>query len=137
MNFEPTIEPGVALAGIAIGAAPEQVLESFSRHQPVLLPDRIVFPAAGITAGYDRHGVYSVMCNTRLGIVYRGKLWAGMTVADVLATSSRQTAWGGAVVVDGILGIGLPLPAGYDDFERLDDFLPSHFVFPQLCVFRL
>jgi len=48
---------------------------------------------------------------------------AGMTVREVLESSATQAAWGGAVVVDGIDGIGLPLPSGLDDFDLITDHL--------------
>lgn len=61
----------------------------------------------------------------------------GMTVVDVLDHSQRQVAYAGCVVVDGINGIGLPLPASFDDFEQINGFLELDYVLENLSVFRV
>ncbi|WP_284402616.1 hypothetical protein, partial [Acidovorax sp. SUPP2825] len=70
------------------------------------------------------------------GVVRGSLLWAGMTVSDVFAETKKQIAFGGCVVVDGVQGIGLPLPPSFDDFEKITDFLSLDHVFENLSVFR-
>lgn len=60
-----------------------------------------------------------------------------MTVFDVLRCTKRQMALLGTVVVDGVVGIELPLLPEFDDFENIDDFLSLDYEFPLLSVFRL
>jgi len=76
------------------------------------------------------------MCGKSFKGNYKNKLWAGMTVKDILDNSKEQVAFGGCVVVDKTDGIGLPLPVGYDDFERITDFLSLDFVFDYLAIFK-
>ena len=38
-------------------------------------------------------------------------------------------------MVDGIKGVGLPLPDGFDDFDQLTDHLQPNHVFEHLSVF--
>ena len=59
-----------------------------------------------------------------------------MSVGEVMKSTSTQVEWSGAVVVDGVFGVGLVLPDWADDFERLDDHLDPTFVFEYLSVFR-
>lgn len=66
----------------------------------------------------------------------KGRIKAGMTVADILQNTTEQVAWGGFVVVDRIHGIGFPLPEEFDDFSKLTDFLDYDFVFNELSVYK-
>lgn len=131
------IVPGRSLGGIPLQTSIDAVIESLRNHHAIKISEGTVFIDDGlITIGYDEsRSIYSVMCNSGFECRYEGKLWAGMTVREVLNNSTTQVAWGGAVVVDGIEGIGLPLPDGFDDFERLTDHLPLDHVFEHLSVF--
>lgn len=98
----------------------------------------VTLDAGLITIGYDENRlIYSVMCSSKFEGNYLGKLWAGMTVRDLLNHSSTQIAWGGAVIADGIEGIGLPLPESFDDFDQLTDHLQLDHVFEHLSVFLI
>ena len=66
----------------------------------------------------------------------KGYIKAGMTVADILQNTTEQVAWGGFVMVDGICGIGFPLPEEFDDFSKLTDFLDYDFIFEELSVYK-
>ena len=66
----------------------------------------------------------------------KGRIKAGMTVADILQNTTEQVAWGGFVMVDRIFGIGFPLPEEFDDFSKLTDFLDYDFVFNELSVYK-
>ncbi|MET3440041.1 hypothetical protein ABIC94_000787 [Variovorax paradoxus] len=139
MKLTPEIIPGKSLGGILLNTSVDQVISKFSSDYTVDFSDNIVTLDAGlITIGHDENRlIYSVMCNSKFKGSYLDKLWAGMTVRDVLKHSSTQIAWGGAVVVDGIEGIGLPLPDGFDDFDQLTDYLQLDHVFEHLSVFLI
>lgn len=64
------------------------------------------------------------------------KLWAGMSIMDVLHNSIAQISFGGCVVVDKVDGISLPLPEGCDEFGQVIDFLSLYFVFDYLFIFK-
>jgi hypothetical protein len=133
------IIPGKSLAGISLNDNINNVIKNISGLYTIEITDGIVFLDNGlITIGYeDNNSIYSIMCNENFEGKYNDQLWAGMSVKDVLAHSRCQVALGGCVVVDGINGIGLPLPDGYDDFENITDFLPLNFIFKHLSVFRI
>lgn len=137
MDLSKDIVPGHSLGGIALGAPVDGVIAGLREQHGIAISEGVVSVDAGrIVIGYDANRmIYSVMCNASFEGNYRGRLWAGMTVRQVLENSRTQVAWGGAVVVDGIEGIGLPLPGGMDDFERLTDHLPPGHVFEHLSVF--
>ncbi|WNY83053.1 hypothetical protein NNQ28_01170 [Cronobacter dublinensis] len=63
------------------------------------------------------------------------KLWADMSVMDVLHNSIAQISFGGCVVVYKVDGIGLPLPEGCDEFGQVTDFFLLDFVFDYLFIF--
>ena len=140
MKISNQIIPGKSLGGIELDEHVDSVVKSFSlnykiekRNGVLILDDGLLF------AGYDIDDglIYSVMCDSKYPHRYDGKLWAGMTVSDVLNNSEKQVAYGGCVVVDGVNGIGLPLPDGLDDFEQIGDFLRLDHVFANLSVFRI
>ncbi|MDQ0081662.1 hypothetical protein SAMN05518669_112191 [Variovorax sp. YR634] len=139
MKLTKDIVPGKSLGGIALQSPVDAVIEGLRSHHVLEVSDGIVSIDDGlVTIGYDeRRTIYSVMCNSGFEGRYEGKLWAGMTVSEVLKNSTTQVAWGGAVVVDGIEGIGLPLPDGFDDFDQLTDHLPLDHVFEYLSVFLI
>ena len=90
-----------------------------------------------ITLYYGKNGIISeISCSSKFNGVYDNKLWAGMTVEDVIRNTSSQVVWSGFVQVDNINGIGLPLPNEYDDFEKITDFLDLDFVFEELWVYQ-
>ncbi len=137
MKLTQDIIPGRSLGGIALQAPVDAVIAGLQEHHLLRVAEGIVTIDDGlVTIGYGQdRTIYSVMCNARFNGRYEDKLWAGMTVGDVLKHSTTQVAWGGAVVVDGIEGIGLPLPDGFDDFERLTDHLSPDHVFEHLSIF--
>ncbi|MFC0179179.1 hypothetical protein [Thorsellia kenyensis] len=138
MNKKADIIPGISLAGINLGTDIDEILPEISNEYSISRDIGVVVLDHGmITIGHEDNGcIYSVMCNSRFKTKYKNILWAGMTVNDVLEMSTEQIAYGGGVVVNRIDGIGLPLPDGYDDFEKLTDFLSLDFVFEYLCVFK-
>ncbi len=138
MLFSSEIIPGVSLGGVLIGEAIDSVFERFSEKYEIEIFDgTAVFEGGLISIGYASSGiVHSVMCDARFPGNYKEILWAGMTVSDVIAKTRKQVAFGGCVVVDGVQGIGLPLPHCFDDFEKITDFLSLDHVFETLSVFR-
>ncbi|MFK3781772.1 hypothetical protein [Agrobacterium sp. NPDC089420] len=137
MKLTKEILPGRSLAGIVLQTSIDAIIAGLQSRHAIAIHKRIVSIDDGlVTIGYgEDHLIYSVMCNSRFEGSYQGKLWAGMTVKDVLKNSTTQVAWGGAVVVDGIEGIGLPLPDGFDDFDRITDHLPLDHAFEYLSVY--
>lgn len=134
------IVPGKSLGGIDLNSHINSVVKNFSLEYKVeknngimVLDDGLIVVGYGLNDGL----VYSVMCGIDYPCKYNEKLWAGMTVSDVVNNSQKQVAYGGCVVVDGINGIGLPLPPGMDDFEQITDFLELDHVFQNLSVFRV
>ena len=138
MKLTKEIIPGVCLAGIFLERDIDEVAGFLSSSYQIERKNGIAVINQGlITIGYGADKkIYSVTCNPEYNESYEGKLWAGMTVKDVLKTSSTQVAMGGCVVVDNIDGIGLPLPDGLDDFERITDYLDLDFKFEHMSVFR-
>ncbi len=138
MLLSSEIIPGVSLGGVLIGEKIDSVFERFSEKYEIKVFDEIaVFEGGLISIGYTPSGiVHSVMCDARFSGNYKEILWAGMTVSDVIAKTRKQIAFGGCAVVDGVQGVGLPLPHGFDDFEKITDFLSLDHVFENLSVFR-
>ncbi len=139
MNESIEIVPGQSLAGIKLNENINDIFAKISEYYIIEEKDGVLLLNNGaITIGHENGGViYSVMCDKTFKGIYNNKLWAGMSLKDVLDHSSKQVALGGCVVVDGINGIGLPLPDGYDDFEIITDFLPIDFIFEYLSIFRI
>lgn len=137
MKLTNDIVPGKSLGGITLQNPVDAVIEGFRYHHVLEVSEGIVSVDDGlITIGHDAsRSIYSVMCDSGFKGCYEGKLWAGLTVREVLKNSTTQIAWGGAVVVDGIDGIGLPLPDGFDDFDQLTDHLSLNHVFEHLSIF--
>lgn len=139
MKLSADIVAGQSLGGINLRTSVGAVITSLGDRRALDLCNGVVSIDGGtILIGYGEDRlIYSVMCDHRFKGNYLGKLWPGMTVRDVLENSATQTAWGGAVVVDGIDGVGLPLPSGWDDFDQLTDHLQMEHVFEHLSVFLL
>ena len=139
LNGRHSVLPGVSMAGVNLNSQIDEVISALACEYDVKQSDRIVTVDGGLLIiGYDPDGkINSVMCNCECNAKYGDKLWAGMSVKDVLMSSEQQIALGGCVVVDGVNGIGLPLPEGLDDFERITDFLPLDHVFAHLAIFRI
>ena len=133
------IIPGESLAGIRLDSKINDIISELSKYYSIEMNDGVILLNDGlITIGYEEDGsIYSIMCNKKFEGKYEEKLWAGMSVKDVLKHSSTQVAFGGCVVVDGLNGIGLPLPDGYDDFEKITDFLPLSFIFNHLSIYSV
>lgn len=139
MKLSKEIVAGRSLGGIALRTSVDTVIASLGDRRVLDLCNGIASIDGGVILigyGEDRL-IYSVMCDHRFNGNYLGKLWPGMTVREVLESSATQAAWGGAVVVDGIDGIGLPLPSGLDDFDQITDHLQLEHVFDHLSVFLL
>ncbi len=139
MLLNSEIIPGKSLGGILLDESVDVVFEKFSSSYSLKKkPGILTFDDDLIVVGYDANGlIYSVMCGIKYSHKYDEKIWAGMTVADVIKNTEKQIAYGGCVVVDGVNGVGLPLPDGLDDFETITDFLEPDHVFENLSVFRL
>ncbi|ROW55728.1 hypothetical protein C3E80_21340 [Cronobacter malonaticus] len=138
MVGDKVIIPGESLGGIHLGDNIGNIIDSLKEHYSVERVDGVVYLNNDeIFIGAEEYdSIYSVMCGKNFKGNYKNKLWAGMTVKDVLDNSNEQVAFGGCVIVDKIDGIGLPLPEGHDDFERITDFLSLDFVFDYLTIFK-
>lgn len=139
MNIIPEVNPGISLGGVFIGSNSLKTIELLSPcHKVESKPGLIVVNEGLLSISYDSDSaIDSIMCNTALQCKYKKLLWPGMTVRDLLKNTTTQVAIGGCVIVDGIDGIGLPLPSDADDFESITDFLPLDHVFEHLSVFRI
>jgi hypothetical protein len=133
------IVPGYSLAGILLN---EKINNTIGMLQMDCAIDHrnkgvVKINNGEIFIGYDTNEmIHSVMCSSKYNINYKNKLWPGMSVADILICTKKQIALGGCVVVDGIDGIGLPLPPHLDDFSHITDFLALDHVFEYLSIFR-
>ena len=139
MNISNIIIPGKSIGGISIGENVFDVQKRIHSHYDVKLSDgnSMSINDNMITLYYGKNGIISeISCSSKFNGVYDNKLWAGMTVEDVIRNTSSQVAWSGFVQVDNINGIGLPLPNEYDDFEKITDFLDLDFVFEELWVYQ-
>jgi hypothetical protein len=137
MELNTSITPKKSIGGIYIGEHISAVAARLSNSNHRIKPNSTAFDGGLITAYHDAAGViYSISCNSNFKGNYSNKIWAGMTVGDVLQNTSTQIAWSGFVQVDKIEGIGLLLPDDQDDFERLDDELDHNHVFDELWVYE-
>ncbi|MDR5884262.1 hypothetical protein [Caballeronia sp. LZ032] len=129
--------PGKSMAGISLRNDVDIVAASLAESYKIEKENGVLSISDGmLLVGYNSDNrIYAIECNQALDIVYANKLWAGMSVRDVLKHSSTQVALGGCVVVDNINGIGLPLPSDFDDFECITDYLSQDYVFERLSVF--
>ncbi|VWC51020.1 hypothetical protein [Burkholderia sp. LMG 13014] len=133
------IVPGRSLGGILLGEEVEKVVDRLSEMHLIeyLNENTLKVDGGVITIYHDSESgrIENLACNAEFQGRYQGKLWPGMTVGDVLKMTETQMAWCGFVQVDGIKGVGLPLPGEFDDFERLTDFLDRKFIFNELWVY--
>jgi uncharacterized protein YuzE len=131
--------PGKSMAGISLRDDADIVAASLAENYKIKKENGVLSVSDGILLiGYDSDNkIYAIECNQALPIVYANRLWAGMSVRDVIKHSSTQVALGGCVVVDNINGIGLPLPRDLDDFECITDYLSQDYVFERLSVFLI
>lgn len=139
MNITNIIIPGKSIGGISIGENVFDVQKRIQSHYDVKMSNEnsISINDNMITLYYGKNGIISeISCSNKFDGVYDNKLWAGMTVADIIKNTSSQVVWSGFVQVDNINGIGLPLPNEYDDFEKITDFLDLDFVFEELWVYQ-
>ena len=138
MNINHTIIPGKSIGGISIG---ENVFDVRKRIQScynieVLDESSISINDKMITLYHGKNGIINeISCNSKFNGVFDNKLWAGITVEDVIKNTSSQVAWSGFVQVDNIKSIGLSLPNECDDFEIITDFLDLDFVFEELWIY--
>lgn len=135
-NFE--IHPGESLGKIKIDGKIDSVIDEIHEDFRVVKDNGIATLNEGeIIIGFDDEGViYSVIFNTLFSGKYKGKLWPGMSVEELISCTKKQIACGGCVIVDDEDGIGLLLPEGYDDFELITDHLPLNYRFEYISIFR-
>lgn len=137
MDITNVIVPKTSIGGICIGENIEEIEARISGRYKIHKEVNSLIIDDGLIRAY--HGadgiISSISCNRSFTGNYQNKLWAGMTVAEVLRHSKEQVAWSGFVQVDKISGIGLSLPEEHDDFESLTDYLERDFVFDELWVY--
>lgn len=138
MNITTSIVPGKSLGGISIGDQIDDITHRFSNDYVIeKTKNRTTISDGLITAYHDDSGIItSLSCNAAFKGCYLKKVWPGITVADIMKNTSRQTSWSGFVQVDRIEGLGLALPDELDDFERLTDDLDDSYVFEELWVYK-
>jgi hypothetical protein len=138
MNLNEPIIPGIALAGFKIGENINEAIEYIPDSYNVERLEHWTLIDDGLfTIAFDEKKlIYCISCDSRYDVRYQDKLWAGMSVRNVLERSTKQVAHVGFVVVDDIGGIGLPLPADSDDFQNISDVLSLDHVFNELSVFK-
>lgn len=140
MRIDETIVPGLSLGGIKLGENVERYLAKLSENH-VIFDDKSTSWALVddglISIAYDSDGSIQTICaNSRYPGNYAGLIWPGMTVLQVIQNTHTQVSWAGRIMVNGIRGIGLAVPEGYDDFERMSDTVPDDIVLEYLCVFQ-
>lgn len=138
MDINTSIVPKKSLGGISIG---EQIDDVIARLSNTYVFDKTINRTSindGLITAYDDDAglISSLSCNSQFKGNYQNKIWPGMTVADVIKTTSRQVAWSGFVQVNRIVGIGLSLPNELDDFEQLTDDFEDSYVFEELWVYQ-
>ena len=134
-----SIVPGKSIGGIHLG---ENIIDVMYKLEDDHLFEQtnhntIVVDAGTVTIFHDAETgvITAISCNQNFKGNFMNKLWPGMSVKDVLENSRHQIAWCGFVEIDKFRGIGLSLPAKYDDFERITDFLTPDFIFEELWVY--
>lgn len=137
MNITNKIIPKTSIGGISIGEnitkIEARISTSYKIHKT---PNSFTIDDGFIRAYHDADGIITaVSCNQTFTGNYQNKLWAGMSVAEVLKHSKEQIAWSGFVQIDKVSGIGLSLPEEHDDFESLTDSLELDFIFEELWVY--
>jgi len=138
MKLNKTVIPGKSMAGICLGNDIDIVLKSLEDCKKEKSEGVILINDGMLTIGYNSDNlIYAIESDKKLGINYGNKLWAGMSIHDVLKCSTKQVAIGGCVIVDGINGIGLPLPPEFDDFDHITDHLPINHIFNSISVFLI
>jgi hypothetical protein len=137
MSVNTLIIPKKSIGGIYIGEKIEDIVRRLSEDHAIEISESSITIDGGlITAYHDAAMVItSLCCNSNFKGNYSNKIWAGMTVNDVLKNTSKQIAWSGFVQVDMIEGIGLSLPDDQDDFETLEDEFDGGHVFAELWVY--
>jgi len=138
MDISTEIIPKQSLGGIAIGEQIDTVVSRLSKEYIVIKAlNCAVINEGMVTAYYDDAGIISSLsCNASFRGSYLNKLWAGMTVSELMRNSTVQVAWAGYVKVDNVDGIGLLLPQAQDDFENLLDEFDADHIFEELWIYK-
>ena len=133
------IAPGKSIGGINLGENIKGVINRLEDSHLIeqTNPNTVVVDSGTVTIFHDAETgvIVAISCNKNFMGDFMNKLWPGMCVTDVQENSRHQIAWCGFVEVDEHRGIGLSLPAKFDDFERITDFLTPDFVFDELWVY--
>ena len=137
MDITNVIIPKKSIGGVCIGESIAKIEAGLSGHYKIHKEQNSLTLDDGfIRAYYGPDGIITaISCNSKFTGSYQTKLWAGMTVAEVLKHSKEQIAWSGFVQVDKISGIGLSLLEEHDDFESLTDHFALDFIFDELWVY--
>ncbi|MBR8655393.1 hypothetical protein KDH83_18980 [Achromobacter sp. Marseille-Q0513] len=140
MLIDREIKPGVSLGGIKLGESVDLYLDKLSTHYLVRDDRETSWAFVGdelISIAYDADRLITTVCaNSRFQGSYAGLIWPGMTVLQVIQNTHAQTEYAGCIVINGIDGVGLPLPAEHDDFENLGQSIPDETVLEYICVFQ-
>ena len=134
------IKPGVSLGGIKLGESVDLYLDKLSTHYLVRDDRETSWAFVGddlISIAYDADRLITTVCaNSRFQGSYAGLIWPGMTVLQVIQNTHAQTEYAGCIVINGIDGVGLPLPEEHDDFESLGQSIPDETVLEYISVFQ-
>ena len=140
MLIDREIKPGVSLGGIKLGESVDLYLDKLSTHYLVRDDRETSWAFVGddlISIAYDADRLITTVCaNSRFQGSYAGLIWPGMTVLQVIQNTHAQTEYAGCIVINGIDGVGLPLPEEHDDFENLGQSIPDETVLEYISVFQ-
>jgi hypothetical protein len=145
MNINADIISGKSIADIEIG-------QSIDSYLPAIYKDNRkvelnVYDNPGIklhsyriddgliTINADENGtILNLSCRYPYKGKYQGKLYPGMTIAQIIAATQKQLLIHGYLVVDGDFGFCFNLPHPYDDDHDYISQLPGDLILGEVYV---
>ena len=144
--MDPTapIISGHSLGGIVLGTHVDPVLaEAYAEGRQV---EFIVYThgdkvqhtyridGGTVTVNANAQGaIVSLSCQPPYQGTYEGKLWPGMSVAQIKAVTQKQMLIFSVLVLDNEWGVCFELPPPYDEYDYIDE-MPDDFILNKLFV---
>lgn len=144
MNITAPILAGYSVGDIALSTNIESILTSLyseghkvelsTHNNPGILLHSYRIDNGLMTVNTDEHGVIiSLSCQPPYQGTYAGKLWPGMSVAQIKAVTQKQMLIFSVLVLDNEWGVCFDLPPPYDEYDYIHE-LPDKLILKEIIV---
>ncbi|NEN80817.1 hypothetical protein [Paenibacillus elgii] len=142
--FNAKVISGYSMGNVVLGRnISEYIDELYSRHKVELkgysVPDGEVRSAytldSTMTIVVDSSGlIVSIGCNQGYKGRYKGCLYAGQSIRDIMGLTSRQRIFNGSLIIDDDFGFSFVIPSPYDEIADVIDHLPLDLILNEIYV---